>query len=78
MTNACLKQTSLLHAPCGCVLIHALPLAPPLPQGTLTWTNTGSLGGGGATKLTARMKLDKDSMQQMPTLTLTKDWDVDF
>lgn len=47
-------------------------------EGTLTWTNSGSLGGGGATKLTARMKLDKDSMQQMPTLTLTKDWDVDF
>jgi hypothetical protein len=47
-------------------------------EGWLTWTNTGSLGGGGNTKLTARMKLDKDSMQQMPTLTLTKDWDVDF
>ncbi|KAL4443479.1 hypothetical protein ABPG75_011216 [Micractinium tetrahymenae] len=47
-------------------------------EGALTWTNSGSLGGGGSTKLTARMKLDKDSMQQMPTLTLTKDWDVDF
>jgi len=47
-------------------------------EGTLTWTNTGSLGGGGNTKLTARMKLDKHSMQQMPTLTLSKDWDVDF
>lgn len=34
-------------------------------EGTLTWTNTGALGGGGDTKLTARMKLDKDSMQQV-------------
>ncbi|PSC72530.1 DEAD-box ATP-dependent RNA helicase chloroplastic isoform B [Micractinium conductrix] len=37
-------------------------------EGALTWTNSGSLGGGGDTKVTARMKLDKDSMQQMPTL----------
>ena len=28
-------------------------------EGALTWTNTGSLGGGGDLKLTARMKLDK-------------------
>ena len=34
-------------------------------EGALTWTNCGSLGGGGETKLTARMKLDKDSMQQV-------------
>jgi len=47
-------------------------------EGALTWTNSGSLGGGGETKLTARMKLDKDSMQQMPTLLLTKNWDLDM
>lgn len=46
-------------------------------EGTLTWTNTGSLGGGGDLKLTARMKLDKDSMQQMPTLMIQKDFDFD-
>ncbi|PRW56481.1 outer envelope pore chloroplastic-like [Chlorella sorokiniana] len=46
-------------------------------EGRLTWTNTGSLGGGGDLKLTARMKLDKDSMQQMPTLMIQKDWDFD-
>ena len=34
-------------------------------EGALTWTNCGSLGGGGETKLTARMRLDKDSMQQV-------------
>jgi hypothetical protein len=47
------------------------PHAPPQSheQGRLTWTNTGSLGGGGDLKLTARMKLDKDSMQQVRAFT---------
>lgn len=47
------------------------------PQGTLTWYNTGSLGGGGETRLTARMKLDKDNVQQ-PTIMLSKNWDLDM
>lgn len=47
-------------------------------EGALTWTNSASLGGGGETKVTARMKLDKDSMQQMPTLTISKNWDIDM
>lgn len=46
-------------------------------EGTLIWTNSGSLGGGGQTRVSARMKLDKDSMQQMPTLMISKDWDID-
>ncbi|EFN58187.1 expressed protein [Chlorella variabilis] len=46
-------------------------------EGTLTWYNTGSLGGGGETRLTARMKLDKDNVQQ-PTIMLSKNWDLDM
>jgi hypothetical protein len=34
-------------------------------QGTLVWYNTGSLGGGGETRVIARMRLDKDNMQQV-------------
>lgn len=56
-------QLPLLYHPCHSPSRHAPP--PYVLQGTLTWTNSGSLGGGGETKLTARMKLDKDSMQQV-------------
>lgn len=44
-----------------CVLLPA----PCSLQGTLTWYNTGSLGGGGETRVSARMRMDKDSMQQV-------------
>jgi hypothetical protein len=47
-------------------------------EGMLTWTNTGSLGGGGDTKVTARMRLDKDGIEKMPTLMIQKQWDVDM
>lgn len=60
-----------LHAPPRLsVLVPTLtplPTARPPPAGNndalLTWTNTGSLGGGGETRVTARMKLDKLDQQ---------------
>lgn len=68
-TSHCSHLPPSLHAS-SCVPAEPLPpvahFGPSLSeQGTLTWTNTGSLGGGGDLKLTARMKLDKDSMQQV-------------
>jgi hypothetical protein len=42
--------------------------APRSLQGVLTWFNTGSLGGGGETRVSARMRMDKDSMQQVRRL----------
>ena len=46
-------------------------------EASLTWTNSGALGGGGDTKVTARTKLDKGNANQMPTLLISKDWDLD-
>lgn len=45
--------------------------------GKLEWTNTGSLGGDGTLRITARSALDADSVKKMPTLMVEKTWSLE-
>jgi len=46
-------------------------------NGSLTWTNSGALGGGGNLRVTATAAMDGGAVKQVPTLRIEKDWDID-
>lgn len=46
-------------------------------NGSLTWTNSGALGGGGNLRVTATAAMDGGAVKQVPSLRIEKDWDID-